>query len=440
MKFKKKIIKQKKLYLFLILLFAFIIRFFNLWHPQAYIFDEVYCAFTAQEIAKGNIKAWEWWNPSPEGFAYGWTHPYLAKLIMAVGVLIFGQSQFAFRLPAAIFGTGVIYFIYLLAKQIFKNEKIALLSAFIASFDGLMFVMSRTGMLDIFLLFFLLGTIYFCLKEKYLWSGIFLGCSIATKWTGVYLVPVIGAILLYRICKDPVFTSQGGLLKHVKAGPLYLLLPIVIYLFSYAPFFTSGHSWTKFIELQKQMWGYHTGLKATHNRQSKAYTWPLMLRPVWFWVKYDKNKIANIYNLGNPVIWWGGLLILPYAAWEVIRQFRRSTVRGVTACHLGGGTRLGFVIFCYFSFWLPWIFSPRIMFLHHYMPAIPFLCIIIGWFLNRIQNSEFRIQNWKIKEKLLVTSYLLLATIVFFFFYPIYTGLLIPKDLIKYFFWLSSWK
>ena len=177
MKFKKVVrknkIKQEKLYLFLILLFAFIIRFWNLWHPQAYIYDEVYHAFTAQEMAKGNVKAWEWWNPSPKGFAYEWTHPPLAKLIMAGGVLLFGKSQFAFRFPGIFFAVGVIYLVYLLGRGIFKNERIALLSAFLVSFDGMLFVMSRIGMADISFLFFLLGTIYFCLKEKYLWSGMF---------------------------------------------------------------------------------------------------------------------------------------------------------------------------------------------------------------------------------------------------------------------------
>lgn len=428
---KQKIVKKGKLYLILILLFAFIIRIWNIWYPRVYVFDEVYHGFTAQEMAKGNVKAWEWWNTPPKGFAYEWTHPPLAKLIMASGILFFGKndqvSQYAFRFPGIIFGLGIIYLTYLLAVEVFKNEKIGLLAALLLSFDGLLFVMSRIGMADVYFLFFLLATILLALKERYFWSGIFLGLSLATKWTGVYLYLVISIILL---CKFRVFTYKfTGRKTHVNSGYLHIIrllfafsvIPAVVYLLSYTLFFTSGHNWRQFIELQRQMWWYHTHLKATHNYQSKAWTWPLMLRPVWFWVDYKPDKVGNIYNFGNPIIWWSGLLVLPFAIHRGVKEFIEKK-----------NFWLLFIIFCYFAFWLPWIFSPRIMFLHHYLPAIPFLCILISWFLVKIQK-------WR-KSILFTAYYLLLTTLIFFFFYPIYTGVLIPKDLVKYFFWFPSWR
>jgi len=423
-KLKKVVVKHRKLYLSLILLFALITRVLNIWHPQAYIFDEVYHGFTAQEIAKGNIKAWEWWNPSPEGFAYEWTHPPLAKLIMAGGVLLFGKndavSQYAFRFPAVLFGVGVIYLTYLLVIKIFNNEKIALIAALLLSLDGLLFVMSRVGMTDVYFLFFLLFTILMALEEKYLFSGIFLGLSLATKWTGIYLYPVIFLILMQKLF------LEGK--KLFKPKPLliisfsYLLLPCLIYLFSYTMFFTSGHSLTQFKDLQKQMWWYHTNLKASHDYQSKAISWPFMWRPVWFWVEYKEKAIANIYNLGNPIIWWTGLFILPIAIYQSFKQLKQTRTY-----------KLGLIVFCYFIFWLPWIISPRVMFLHHYLPAIPFLSILIAWFLD---ISE----QWEISSRRFLYIFLTLTLLVFIFFYPLYTGILIPKSLLKYFFWFPSWK
>lgn len=205
----------KKIYLILIL--AFIIRVWNLWYPKAYIFDEVYHGFTAQEIAKANPKAWEWWNPSPQGFAYEWTHPYLAKMIMAGSVVLFGvndqKAQWAFRFPAVLFGVGSIYLVYLLGKTIFKKEEIGLIAAFLLTFDGLHFVMSRVGMIDIYFLFFMLGTIYLTLKERYFWAGIWLGLACATKWTGFYIFPVVGIILLGKFFAD--FHLPGERLRHL---------------------------------------------------------------------------------------------------------------------------------------------------------------------------------------------------------------------------------
>ncbi|PIS09301.1 hypothetical protein COT75_02230 [Candidatus Beckwithbacteria bacterium CG10_big_fil_rev_8_21_14_0_10_34_10] len=414
---KIKLKLNKTTILTLILFLAFFTRVFRLGHPKAYVFDEVYNAFTAQEIAKGNIKAWEWWNSAPQGLAYEWTHPPLGKIIMAGGVFLFGGQHWCYRLPAAFFGTGVILLIYLLGKQLFEDEKIALLAAFLASLDGLLLVMSRTGMLDIFFVFFLLTTILFFLKGKYFSSGIFLGFSLATKWIGFYLYPVLGILIL----KEFIFLWKNKKQKTVfKLFLTYLLffviVPGLIYFLSYGFFFQTGHSLSQFWELQKQMWGYHTNLKASHDYQSLALTWPLMFRPVWFWVRYNKDKIGNIYNLGNPLIWWAGLTVLPVSIIKAAKDlFKRKKFK------------YSFLIFCYFSFWLPWAFSPRIMFLHHYLSAIPFLCLILANFLSE-------------QKKQIILTYLVLVVLGFMFFYPLNTGVFIPKDLVKFFFWLPSWK
>ncbi len=417
-------VKNVKLYLGLILFFSFVIRVFNIWHPPDYIFDEVYHGFTAQEMAKGNIKAWEWWNASPEGFAYEWTHPPLAKLFMAGGVLLFGQNnkmaQYAFRFPATLFGVGVIYLTYLIARQVFKNEKIGLLAAFILAFDGLLFVMSRVGMADVYFLFFLLFTILLSLKKNYLLSAVCLGMAIGTKWTGLYLFPAVIVLLVKQFLEEK--NTNKIRLKYVVSFLGYFIVPPLVYLLCYLPFFTSGHSFDRFLELQKQMWWYHTSLKATHPYQSSALTWPIMWRPVWFWVKYEENKIGNIYNLGNPIIWWTGVFILPWILFKVIKRFLKFKE-----------LNLALIVFFYFIFFLPWTFSPRIMFLHHYLPAVPFLTILIAWFLNESRN-------WSKNSSHFVYFYLSLVVVAFFFFYPLYAGVLLPKNLVDFFFWFPSWK
>lgn len=431
-------LKNSNLFLTLILIFSLVVRLWNIWYPKAYIFDEVYHGFTAQEMAKGNKMAWQWWNISPPGFAYEWTHPPLAKMFMAVGVWLFKAydqtSQYAFRLPAALFGVGAIYLTYLLAKTVFKNERLGLLAAFLLSLDGLTFVMSRVGMADIYALFFLLLTIYLALKDRFFWSAVSLGLAVGTKWTGVYLYPVVGIILIGKlvdIANKHKRTVGTWLNRYIAIWLIeFIIIPPIIYLLCNLPFFLTGHNWSQFVELQKQMWWYHTNLKATHGYQSQAWSWPFMLRPVWFWVDYKPNTLANIYNFGNPILWWGGLMILPLAIYNFLDDL----------WHKKPFHRMGFIIICYFAFWLPWVVSPRIMFLHHYLPAIPFLCIIIAWFMNKIYDSKFKINDQIIRGKWVVALCLLLFAGSFIFFYPIYTGLAVPKDLVKIFFWLPSWK
>ena len=70
------------------------------------IFDEIYHARTAYE----NIH-----NLS----VYEWTHPPLGKLIIALGILIFGMKPFGWRIMGALFGVGMIPLLYVFAKRIF---------------------------------------------------------------------------------------------------------------------------------------------------------------------------------------------------------------------------------------------------------------------------------------------------------------------------------
>ena len=51
----------------------------------------------------------------------------------------------------------------------------------------------------------------------------------------------------------------------------------------------------------KNMFDYHAGLKEPHPFYSAWYTWPLMLKPVWYYVGYYGNLKATISGFGNPI-------------------------------------------------------------------------------------------------------------------------------------------
>jgi len=401
---------MKKYYLIILLILTLFFRLFRLGQPSAYVFDEVYHTFTAQEMAKGNPRAWEWWVTPPPGVAYEWTHPPLAKLAMAGSIRLLGDSSFAWRFPSVVFGTLSIAAVYFLGKKLFKNKHIALLAAAIFSLDGLQLTMSRVGMADSLLTLLILLAALFFYQSKFRLTGIFLGLALATKWSAILLYPIFGLLLLPQIIKN--LKKINLLLRLVYS---FLLIPLVIYFLCFIPFFMVGHTLAQWWELQRQMYYYHSHLNATHQYQSMAWQWPLLLRPVWFYVEYLKNSVANIYNLGNPAIFWGGLVALMY-------QF----LKGPSLRSKAGPYRYWFLLICYFTLFSPFIFSPRIMFLHHYLPALPFLCLIIAQVIY--------------KHKLLTTYYLLLVILLFLFFYPLNTAIPLPANLVKYWFWLPSWK
>ncbi|MFH0864261.1 MAG: phospholipid carrier-dependent glycosyltransferase [Candidatus Gottesmanbacteria bacterium] len=509
--------KRELIFLILIIAFAIFSRIYRLWEPPTYMFDEVYHAFTAVELEKGNKMAWEWWNTPPQGFAYEWTHPPLAKEFMVLGIKMFAclhlpsatnsqmsadgrqdPNPFAWRFPGALFGVGVIYLIYLLGKELF-NERVGLIASFLASIDGLIFVQSRIGMNDTYFLFFMLLAFYFFIRyyqnvsRKFtdvsnraevaneifsgtnwpsflknllaprthkitelskivgrqplhnpsFWmilTGISLGLSLASKWTALYGIGIIGILgglgilnTLRRWGKREILRAIYYLLSAT------IIIPVIIYLVSYIPFFTSGHTWAQFNELQHQIWWYHTNLKATHPYQSLWYTWPLMYRPVWFYVKYGIGEIANVYTMGNPLIWWAGIVAICFAIWELLRSLMQRGIDKLPAIPIYS---LLVILFGYFGFILPWARSPRIMFLYHYLPSVPFMCLALGYGLNKIWEIGLigKIGQIKITGKVLALCYLLSVLIVFIYFYPHLSGLSVPTWLNDSYYWFKSWK
>lgn len=384
-----------------ILLFSFFTRVYRLGEPPKDYFDEIYHAFTARIVLHGDPKAWEWWNPHPEGFAYEWTHPPLSKLMMAGSMKILGENAFGWRFPQAVFGTLAVFLVYLLAKKIFKDELIGILSAGVFSLDGLGLVLSRMGMNDVYVLFFMLLAVYLFLKEKDALSAISFGLAVASKWSAVWTAPILFVLWLKRKNKFKASTFLS-----------FFILPATFYLLTYFPMFLTGHNLGTWWGMQKQMWWYHTGLEATHPYTSPWWSWPFMARPVYLYTSDEVGGVVSrIYAIGNPLVFWFGfasvILCLLYA------YFRKNR-------------NLGFVGFSYLMFFVPWAASPRIMFLYHYLPSIPFLSIATAYILRRFPK--------------LAAYYLLLATFLFIYFYPHWAGLSVPLWLDKSYYWLSSWR
>lgn len=424
--------------LWLILLFSLLTRLYRINIPETYYFDEVYHAFTAKSYANNDPRGYEWWHTSPEkGTAYEWLHPPVSKLIMAGSMKLLGQNSFGWRLPSAIFGTLVIYLIFVLARDITKkkfkkqSKNIGLLAAFLASLDGLLLVQSRIAMNDIFLTTFLLLSVIFYWRwcevkknekqktknKQLLLAGIFLGLSVASKWSGVFILGIFGTMELVLLTKN-----WKKWQKRIKGLVFSLIVvPVVVYILSYSQFWLQGHSWEQFTELHNQIIRYELGLEATHSYQSPAWQWPLLIRPVWYQVDYSiEGLVGNVYALSNPIISWGGLVAVFWLLSEVIRK-RNWKREGI------------YLLIAYFMVWLPWVLAPRIMFYYHYTPAIPFLTTVLAIGLTALwRKGEV--------EKMVSVSVIILAVLSFIFLLPLWVGTPVLKELTKYFFWLPSWK
>lgn len=364
---------------------ALTLRLYRLSTPTQWYFDEVYHGYTAVEYAKGNKAAYDPWANSPPGVAFEWVHPPLAKLIMSWSVMVFGPTSWAWRLPSAFFGTAVVGLTGILAWLWTKDQRVAWLASLFLALDGLNLVMSRVAMNDVFFLtFILLALISYTLAWEKTYnprwitlSAVALGAALASKWTTLYITPVIAADLLWRWQRSR--KAYWPPIWH--AGVLFVILPPLLYLLSYSQYFAWGYSWENFVMLQKQIWWYHTGLEATHPYQSTPLQWILNLRPVWFYSSSTAFVSQNIYALGNPFFFWSGIVAVFYQIHSLIKQQKSNKPSDWGQVQM---------VMCYFALWVPWTFSPRIMFFYHYLPALPFLAIMLAKTLTQLERKDPR--------------------------------------------------
>jgi dolichyl-phosphate-mannose-protein mannosyltransferase len=402
--------------------------------PNQYIYDEVYHAYTAAEYVRGNPDAYVWDTSAPRpDVAYMWNHPPVGVLMIAGGITLWGNNSFGWRFSSAVFGAAGISLAFALALSLTRRRAIALLASSLLLLDGLYFVQSRTGMLDIFGTVFMIAALLAFYRhltaeesraeERWLLvTGLLLGLAIATKWNAAYPAVCIGVIALTRTLTGVGRASKGRVGRPGRALGLLAfslgVVPAAVYLLAYTPFFLTGHTPSQFVELQRQILYYHSHLRARHPYESSWWQWPLALRPVWYYVAYMQDRIANIYANSNPVL---SAAFVPAAA----------AVAGAWWKERRAGSLILLVGF--FGQWLPWALVPRISFAYHFLPATPFGCIALavalGWLWKRGPAG-----------RAICVAYGGLVAGAFVFFFPIYASIPLTRHALDLRMWIPSWR
>jgi len=142
-------------------LVAFLLRLYRLDLPDRLIGDETYYVPAARSILGQNEEG------VPRDTIRG--HPPLGKMLIAVGMLLFGDNPLGWRIMPVIAGTLAIPVFYILLRRLFWGRKemayAPLIATFLFSFETLTFYFSRVARIDIFMLLFLLAGIYFLLDQ-----------------------------------------------------------------------------------------------------------------------------------------------------------------------------------------------------------------------------------------------------------------------------------
>jgi dolichyl-phosphate-mannose--protein O-mannosyl transferase len=338
-------------------------------------------------------------------------HPLVGKLLIALGITLFGDTPLGWRAMSTLAGTATVLAVFAIVKALTGRTRAALLGGVFALTGGTIFVQARIAMLDGFMAALLacgLACLLWALKSERPWprwliGSMLLGLAVGTKWTAL---PYVG------------FAGLGVLILRRRAGvPFAVTLGIVSaisYFATFLPaFFYASEPLTlaTLLPFQLDMYARQTQVLPPHVYQSNWWSWPLMIRPIWYFWEPSDGAQRGILLIANPALAWGSLIAVTSCLWFAVRD---RSLRLVAPAAL------------WLVSILMWAAVPKSLgFFYYYYPSTVWLAVVAAVAIDRIDRP--RLDEW-------------MATLsigVFAFFWPILSAA--PADGFSRWTWFRSW-
>jgi dolichyl-phosphate-mannose-protein mannosyltransferase len=443
------------------------LRLVGLSHPKGLIFDEVYYAQDARQLLQHGVE----WDVETTTGSYV-AHPPLGKWCIAVGEWMFGYDEFGWRISSVVAGVLSILLVIRLTRRLTGSTVLGATAGLLMTMDGLHLVLSRTALLDIFLMFFLLAAFY-CLvldrqarRSRWLralnngldpaqrrprfavpwWrigAGVLCGMAMGVKWSALwYILLFLLLLLVWEWQLRRTVGTRTPILDTLVAETGWLvcfgLLAIATYLATWTGWFLNdegsfrhwladqGHTEPPVIGTLVNLWQYHVDvltfheqLTSEHAYQSWPWQWMLDARPVaFFWsgdVDCGADRCASeVLLLGTPLLWWLFIPAMIALAWWglVRRDWRAGAILAAAAAGIA-----------------PWLLYPdRTMFFFYALPAEPFLVIAVVFALGLIIGPVRASAERRLSGSLIAAGIVILVALCFAYFWPLYTGQIMDYD------------
>lgn len=401
-------------------------------------FDEIYHVRTAYE----HMEAQE---------PYEISHPPLGKLIISIGISIFGLSPFGWRFMGALAGIVMLPLIYILSKRMFASRAVAAAVSIVMATDFMHFTQTRIATIDSYSVLFIL--LMYLFMYIYLQSdrdgrgwmlslglcGLSFGLGAASKWTCLYAGAGLGLLWLVDRIERGIAAKREEALEAYwrETGKnvlfclgAFILVPAVIYYLSYWAYGTArgmggfGMLFSReyldiVLDNQKYMFSYHSGVDATHPYSSSWWQWLINLRPILYYLDYGYDgSLSTIGAMLNPLMCWAGLgaMIVMLRLW------------------IGEGDKTArFIFLGYVAQLLPWVFVSRITFAYHYFPSCVFLLLALGHIMQGIREKN---PAWKRS----IAGFCIVSAVLFIAYYPVISGAEVSREFSdKFLGWFNTW-
>jgi dolichyl-phosphate-mannose--protein O-mannosyl transferase len=491
----------------LVTAFAAFLRFNRLVVPRTLIFDETYYAKDGWSILQHGVE----WNLLPNAnqlIAAGHANifqacsgtgcgefvvqPPMGKLLIAVGEWLYGLNSVGWRVAPAFFGSLAILVMCRVARRITRSTLLGCVAGLLLSLDGLEFVLSRTGILDIFLMFFVLAA-FGCLvvdrdvsrarlaeamvlqrsdeagptlgiRKWRIAAGVFIGLACASKQYGIwYLFAFIGLAIAWDIGARRAAGLgsylRGALVRDGKWLPVTLgVIPLVTYVATWSGWLITSTGYDRgyarqhgittpvisalysLFQYHKEMLQFGVGLSKTHPYMSQPWGWLVISRPVAFFYQCYTGPTnyhvcpagytgpqwsQEVLAIGNPAIWWAGIPAMLFClAWWLTRRDWRA---GAAILGVAAG-------------WLTWLpFVSRTKFYYYALEFEPFMILCIVLCLGLIIGPVTARLPRRAIGSALAGAYVLAVVVLFWYFYPILAGKIIPYSSWLSHMWYHGW-
>jgi len=318
------------------------------------VFDEAFYVPTAQDLLHGVPSNLE--------------HPFFGKVWGALGISIFGDNFFGWRIFYALIGVASVWVMYELAKIFYSKEK-ALFAASMLGFESIFFVHTSLLLLDgPPILFGLLGFLAYFKGRQYL-SALAFGLSILSKETGVFFLLALGLYHLWASRRSNSFNlrSWRKIVAFVAIVAIVVGIPLWTYDSAYLPYTsslvsvqpvvvvnpaanltitttrtTTTHSGyvTNPIQNIQYYFTYQSSLVGCGQVNAwNCYPWswilPINVSPLQYFVSTVTVKTSlpngtvtsqiqyhpiDWQGMGNLVLWYSIWLIVPVIGWKLLKR------------------------------------------------------------------------------------------------------------------------
>ncbi|MFC1625079.1 ArnT family glycosyltransferase [Patescibacteria group bacterium] len=219
-----------KLIIFIVLLLAFIVRFYKLASFPALNADEAAVGYNAYSLLEtGKDEHGNSWPIHFQSFN-DYKPGFYVYLVMPF-VRILGLNEWAVRIPGAFLSICTIYIVYLLVQKLFKKERLALFTGLLLTISPWHIHFSRGGWEVNAATFLIALGLYLFIKalkksRYYYFSILIFSLSLYTYHAARIIVPILGLALLIIYWKD-IRKNLKTFILSVLLG-VFLLIPLGI--------------------------------------------------------------------------------------------------------------------------------------------------------------------------------------------------------------------